>query len=353
MGWLFREQPLEDYGIDAHIEVVDDDTVRGKLVALQIKAGRSYFSTPADKGGWWFRAKADHFEYWLDFAIPVAIALVDLDSRLCHWQLVTESTVEKSDGTYWKLRVPKVHVLDSSAVQPLTDAADNASRRTRGPLGALVDKRDLIESVARELFAAPEIPLGSRKLVNGTGLYCLYYSGADELYCPIANGDPALPLYVGAAASNRRFGDGQVSPTSPSALSRRLQLLADIIREVEHRAPSECEHRLFLHDFTWRRLVVDDIWANAAEQFIVQQSSPIWNRVVRGFGSHSPGSHRKAGRKSRWDTLHPGRERADSLESAETVSELESLVQAHFKNMLKAPESRSWSSVSPAEPSNP
>ncbi|MBB1158145.1 DUF4365 domain-containing protein [Amycolatopsis dendrobii] len=39
LGWLFREQPTEDYGVDAQIEVVDGETVRGKLLALQIKSG--------------------------------------------------------------------------------------------------------------------------------------------------------------------------------------------------------------------------------------------------------------------------------------------------------------------------
>jgi hypothetical protein len=133
MRWLFREQPFEDYGIDAHIEAVDDETVLGRLVALQIKSGRSYFDSPADHG-WWFRDKAAHFEYWLDFSIPV----VDLDSGLCHWQLVSESTVEKSGGSQWKLRVPKAHVLDGSAVRPLRDAAEQGVRRPRRPLGSPV-----------------------------------------------------------------------------------------------------------------------------------------------------------------------------------------------------------------------
>ena len=138
MGWLFREQPFEDYGIDAHIEVVDDETVLGRLVALQIKTGRSYFGSSADEGGWWFRDKAAHFEYWLDFSIPVVVVLVDLDGGLCYWQLVTESTVEKSDGGQWKLRVPETHRLDGSAVQPLRGVAESGVRRDRRRLGALV-----------------------------------------------------------------------------------------------------------------------------------------------------------------------------------------------------------------------
>ncbi len=35
-GWLFREQPVNDIGIDAHIEYVEDGEPR-QLLALQIK----------------------------------------------------------------------------------------------------------------------------------------------------------------------------------------------------------------------------------------------------------------------------------------------------------------------------
>ena len=53
LGWLFREQPTEDYGIDANAEVVDYEEVSGKLLAIQIKGGKSWFKEPGP-GGWWF-----------------------------------------------------------------------------------------------------------------------------------------------------------------------------------------------------------------------------------------------------------------------------------------------------------
>ena len=43
LGWIFREQPVSDFGIDAHVEVVEGDQVTGRLFALQIKSGPSYF----------------------------------------------------------------------------------------------------------------------------------------------------------------------------------------------------------------------------------------------------------------------------------------------------------------------
>ena len=41
MGWLFREQPVHDYGIDAIVEVVEAEQATGQLLAFQIKAGAS------------------------------------------------------------------------------------------------------------------------------------------------------------------------------------------------------------------------------------------------------------------------------------------------------------------------
>jgi hypothetical protein len=57
-GWAFRSQDVEDYGIDAHVEPFDGpDRPAGRLLALQIKSGGSYFSEEAD-GGWWYRGSA-------------------------------------------------------------------------------------------------------------------------------------------------------------------------------------------------------------------------------------------------------------------------------------------------------
>ncbi len=76
LRWLFREQPTEDYGIDAHTEVVDGEEVTGRLLALQIKSGSSWFNEPAP-GGWWFRPDTQHVHYWLDHSLPVIAVLYD------------------------------------------------------------------------------------------------------------------------------------------------------------------------------------------------------------------------------------------------------------------------------------
>ena len=48
LNWIFREQPIDDYGIDAHIELKDDNYATGKLIAVQIKSGESYFKNESN-----------------------------------------------------------------------------------------------------------------------------------------------------------------------------------------------------------------------------------------------------------------------------------------------------------------
>lgn len=122
LGWLFREQD-EDYGIDAQVEVVDGETVRGKLLALQIKGGRSLFREPGP-GGWWFRPKAAHVQYWTNHSLPVAVILYDPDTNRCHWQLVNSHTLKATPGGGSRLLVPKAQVLDKNAREALCKAAE-------------------------------------------------------------------------------------------------------------------------------------------------------------------------------------------------------------------------------------
>lgn len=42
-GWIFREQPIGDIGIDAHMEFNDTEGENQRLLAIQIKSGESFF----------------------------------------------------------------------------------------------------------------------------------------------------------------------------------------------------------------------------------------------------------------------------------------------------------------------
>ena len=123
LDWIFREQPTEDYGIDAHVEVVDGEEVQGRLLALQIKSGDSWFSHPTT-GGWWYRPNEDHVNYWTRHSLPVVLVLYNPVTNLCHWQLVTATTLERSSKGGWKILVPEAQVLNADAVTAWRTAAE-------------------------------------------------------------------------------------------------------------------------------------------------------------------------------------------------------------------------------------
>ena len=123
LGWLFRNQPTEDYGIDAQAEVVDGEDVRGRLLALQIKSGTSWFKE-AKPGGWWFRPDREHVQYWTNHSLPVVVVLYHPETGRCHWQLVNRKTLVKTSTGGWKLLVPEAQVLDESARAALREAAE-------------------------------------------------------------------------------------------------------------------------------------------------------------------------------------------------------------------------------------
>ena len=41
--WMFRPQPIDDVGIDAHMELTEPTGESKQLLALQIKSGASWF----------------------------------------------------------------------------------------------------------------------------------------------------------------------------------------------------------------------------------------------------------------------------------------------------------------------
>jgi hypothetical protein len=121
--WFFREQPITDQGIDAHIENFellkgqkdDDEVGTGRLIALQIKGGPSYFSRPSPNG-WWFPFKARKAKLWLGHALPVLVVLVDLDSGEMYWQRVSAATVIKT-GKNYKIEVPRNQTVTTAGAE--------------------------------------------------------------------------------------------------------------------------------------------------------------------------------------------------------------------------------------------
>src|SRR5262245_47724123 len=121
LGWLFRRQFTFDYGIDAHIEVRADSQPKGRMLAVQIKSGHSYFER-ADENAIEFRGKLEHLDYWLEHDLPVIVILYDPTTKEFCWQVVTvDNAVRGTNG--WKMLIPRNQALDAASLDRLLKIA--------------------------------------------------------------------------------------------------------------------------------------------------------------------------------------------------------------------------------------
>jgi hypothetical protein len=182
-------------------------------------------------------------------------------------------------------------------------------------------KHNLGISVADALLARTPVPLGKLPAFKGAGIYAIYYSGPFPAYQAIAlrNGDGKCewPIYVGKAIpAGARKGNVGLSEDPGPVLFKRLSEHAESVRLAQN---------LDINDFQCRYLVVDDIWIPLGESLLIANLSPLWNKLIDGFGNHDPGAGRYEGKRPRWDVLHPGRAWAlkckDRAETAEQIAE--------------------------------
>lgn len=192
-----------------------------------------------------------------------------------------------------------------------------------------LDTKNLGVSVAEALLSREATQLGSIKRFKGAGIYAIYYSGAFDAYRPLSQinkrGNFKVPIYVGKAVPpGARKGGVGLGDKSTTALYARLSDHAESIKLAAN---------LNIKDFYCRYLVVDDIWIPLGESLLIAKFSPLWNRLVDGFGNHDPGKGRYEGLCPRWDILHPGREWATKCRKrAETDKQIEKDIEEYFRS---------------------
>lgn len=98
-NWMFRDQPVNDIGIDAHIEFVDSSGKPKQLLALQIKTGESWFKEQKDNCVVFRDINERQYKYWTMNSLPCIVVLYNPDDNTCIWQKLTTETIERTkDG---------------------------------------------------------------------------------------------------------------------------------------------------------------------------------------------------------------------------------------------------------------
>ena len=82
---IWRETNTGDVGIDGQLEFVNKEGfATGRLIAVQVKSGGSYFAHPTATG-WRFYPAEKHRRYWESFPLPVLVVLHDSATGKSYW----------------------------------------------------------------------------------------------------------------------------------------------------------------------------------------------------------------------------------------------------------------------------
>lgn len=163
---------------------------------------------------------------------------------------------------------------------------------------------------------------------DGSGLYAIYYAAKNvPLYKPISG--RKIPVYVGQALSHNSATGIAVRESTP--LWRRVR---------DHRASIEGSD-LSVAEFGVRLLRLPDVHADLGENGLRVFYKPVWNAILNGFGSHEQGSTTRQGARSKWDTVHPGRNRTYGADTHDRDALIDA-VQAHIASQLASYGDAPW-----------
>lgn len=104
LGWIFREQPIVDVGLDAVIEQSEDGNPTGKFIAAQIKTGAGNFHISEKKLTHY--VSNIHYNYWLNLDFPIILIAHIPETEKTYWQLISENNFHKTKKQ-WKIEIPK------------------------------------------------------------------------------------------------------------------------------------------------------------------------------------------------------------------------------------------------------
>lgn len=113
IGCILNEYHRE-VGIDCIIEIREKDySSSGKIIALQIKSGESYFSNETNEDFFVYIDK-EHIDYWLRCILPVMFCIYSPGKNMAFYAIINKKTLILT-GKMYKIRIEK-----SSTIPGLT-----------------------------------------------------------------------------------------------------------------------------------------------------------------------------------------------------------------------------------------
>ena len=112
MGFLWRETPNADVGIDGQVEFVDKNGMAtGATVAVQTKSGESYFQSTGDS--WKYYPTEQHETYWENYPLPVILLIHQPETDVVYWVDARRQLRSEQRNKY--LSIPKNQILSKES----------------------------------------------------------------------------------------------------------------------------------------------------------------------------------------------------------------------------------------------
>lgn len=127
LKWIFREQTVSDFGIDAEIEEVKNGNPTGKIIKVQIKSGLGNVTINKEKDFVFYFGQV-HYYYWLGINVPVIIVLYDPETECIYWSSISKKYVKDTPKGGRKITIKKNNVLSSKSISTLENLINSFSQ---------------------------------------------------------------------------------------------------------------------------------------------------------------------------------------------------------------------------------
>lgn len=132
LGQIWRETSIADVGIDGQIEFVNSEGfATGKMVAVQIKSGPSFFKE--SEGDWVFYPEEKHRFYWERYPLPVLIIIHNPDTNLSYWVDARQAIRTASDSDPKGIKIPKINILQTTSSETIFEGFAASDQHLMSP----------------------------------------------------------------------------------------------------------------------------------------------------------------------------------------------------------------------------
>ncbi len=119
MNAIWRPTPCHDLGVDGQIEFLDLNeraTSTGKILAVQVKSGPSFFEKECESGYKYYPSKK-HRQYWRSLSLPIILVIHNPDTS----ETLFAAVKEQIDQTF--ITIPKSQKLSGASRDILFELA--------------------------------------------------------------------------------------------------------------------------------------------------------------------------------------------------------------------------------------